>query len=277
MQASLHRSSVAPPSAEPTREGFSLADALAAFDRHQFRIAFQPILGANDHAVVGCEALLRWHHPTLGEQSAARFVPLLERSELILTIGDWVLEQAAQRIVAWDARGLPRLRLGVNVAPLQIQTPDFPQRVLRILENVGLPASRLALEISQEALAARPDATRRQIERLAALGVEVHLDDYRLGPALLEDLRSTALRGIKVDGRMLAAFSEPESKLRAPMAAMVAFARQRGIRTVAKSVQSDQEVVSIFELELDEVQGHLLCPVVSVEDFEQYLSSHARA
>lgn len=275
MQSTLRRSFVTPTGAE-SREVFSQADALAAFDRHQFQIAFQPILGANDHIVVGCEALLRWHHPTLGEQSAARFVPLLERSELILTIGDWVLENAARRIVTWDARGLPQLRLGVNVAPLQIQTPDFPQRVLRILENVGLPASRLALEISQEALTARPEATRRQIERLAALGVEVHLDDYRLGPALIEDLKTTALRGIKVDGRVLAAFSEPGSKLRSPMAAMIAFARQRGMRTVAKSVQSDEEVVSIFELELDEVQGHLLCPVVSIEAFEQYLSSHAK-
>lgn len=248
------------------------ASVRAAFENRQFRLAFQPILRAGDAALIGCEALLRWTHPTQGEQQPAQFIPLLERSRLAIDVGEWVIEQAARQVMAWNTEHELNLRLAVNVAPVQVQAPDFPQRVQLLLDQTGFSSDRLTIEISQETLNDRPEVTGHQIARLAMLGIEIHLDDFSHGPSSLNHLQALALTGIKIDRRFIAAFSDPAAP-RGEVRTIIGLARQLGLRTVAESVQTDQELSAVVELGVDEVQGHLFCPALPPDAFESYLRS----
>jgi EAL domain-containing protein (putative c-di-GMP-specific phosphodiesterase class I) len=246
------------------------ASIRAAFETQQLRIAYQPILRAGDAALVGCEALLRWTHPLQGEQAPAQFVPILERSRLALEVGEWMIEEAARQVVSWNAAGAD-LRLAVNVAPVQVQAPDFPNRVAWLLDQSGLPPERLALEITQATLLDRPETTGHQLARLAMTGVDIHLDDFSFGPSSLSNLHALALTGIKLDRRFIGDLFEEGAKTE--LRTIVGLARQLGLRTVAESVQTDAELAAVEALGVDEVQGHLFCPAIPPEAFESYLDA----
>lgn len=246
------------------------ASVRAAFEQGQFRLAYQPILRAGDAALVGCEALLRWTHPLQGEQSPSQFVPILERSRLALEVGDWVVEEAARQVVAWNASGA-NLRLAVNVAPVQVQAPDFPQRITDRLDRAGLAPDRLTLEITQATLLDRPEQSGHQLARLAMTGVDIHLDDFSFGPSSLSNLHALALTGIKLDRRFIGGLDEGGA--RTELRTIVNLARSLGLRTIAECVQSDRELAAVEELGIDEVQGHLFCPAIPPEAFESYLGA----
>lgn len=225
------------------------------------------MLRAGDLALIGCEALLRWDHPTRGAQSPALFVPIMERSQLVHEVGDWVLAQAAAQVQQWCQQWSSPLRLAVNVAALQLLSPEFPARVQRALQASGLAPQRLTLEIPNELLMNHPHAAAPSLARLAALGVGIDLDDFNAGPSALSNMRAQGVNGFKLDRRFLDGISISTQEI----SVIAALARQLGLRTVAEGVQTETELSAVRACGIDELQGSLMCRALPAEAFEHYL------
>lgn len=252
------------------------ASLRAAFAAEQFEIAYQPILCAERLQPVGFEALLRWDHPTRGAQSPRDFVPILERSQLALEVGDWLIEQAARQALDWDAQGFAPLRVAVNVAAAQVFAPDFAARIDRILKATGLAPQRLTLEISQDVLHGRSQVA-PALARLVQLGVGLELDDFGGGPSVLRRLSELAIAGFKLDRRFIAGLVDDRGGAREDVRIHTGLAREQRLRCVAEGVQTEAELAILRELGVSEVQGYLFCRAVAPQAFERFLRAQGAA
>ena len=248
------------------------ASVRAAFEAREFEIAYQPILRLPDLQPMGCEALLRWNHPRRGAQRPLQFVPIIERSQLSLDVGDWLLAEASRQILAWERMELGALRLSINVAPLQIQAPDFVARLQRAIDDNGLAGQRLTVEITQDLLFDRPDVAAGVAGQLTALGVSLELDDFGGGPSVVGRVKATGLKGFKLDRRFLDGIGNGGSPDRhTDLRILIELARELGLRCVAESVQTEDELQVLETLGITEVQGNLFCAAMPPDAFENYL------
>ena len=178
-----------------------LRNAIAAGD--QIWVAYQPLVDLDTEQVVGAEALLRWNHPTRGPISPAEFVPLAEETGQIVTLGEQVLREACGQAAAWNRRrslrGLPPLKMSINVSARQLLIPGFAHSVKAILGATRLDAHALTLEITETALVDGAQGATRQLQELADHGVTVGLDDFGTGYSSLSYLRQFPIGLIKID------------------------------------------------------------------------------
>lgn len=246
------------------------ASVRAAFDARQFSLSYQPILRTSDLAIVGCEALLRWNHPVRGPQTPTQFVPVIERSDLIHSLGAWVLSEAATQVQQWRQKWSAPLRLTVNVAALQLLSADFCDTVESVLAASGLPASALSLDVPVE-LFTDVHRAGSTVARLAGLGVGIEVDDFNLGPSALANLQAQSVTGIKLDRRYLEGVGAEGSDVQI----IAALAQRLGMRAIAESVETEYELAVVHTAGLAELQGYLFCRALPVPAFENYLRSRA--
>lgn len=247
------------------------ASMRGAFEAGHFEIAYQPIFQADHAGPAGCEALLRWNHPDRGPQDPRQFVPVLERSQLLGDVGDWLLDEAIAQLQDWERQGLPALDLAVNAAPVQVCAADFAARVEAILQRRGFEPERLTIEITHDALLDHPDVAAPALGRLARLGVGIQLDDFSGGPSMFGRLGALSLGGFKLDRRFIEGIDGEASASRDDVRVLAALARNSGLRCVAEGVQTEDEFGMLQELGLTEFQGHLFCTALPPDEFETYL------
>jgi diguanylate cyclase (GGDEF)-like protein/PAS domain S-box-containing protein len=199
-----NRYEVADPDADAraiTRHG--LTNRLpGALERGEFFIEYQPLVALGDGAVLGAEALVRWCHPVHGILGPDHFIPLAESSGQIVPLGRWVLEQAAGQAREWQLghHGVGRPpRVNVNLSPIQLHQPDLPGEVARVLDETGLPATSLCLEVTESVLIGADEDTLKPLRRIADLGVEIALDDFGTGYSNLSSLRMLPVSTLKLD------------------------------------------------------------------------------
>ncbi len=182
------------------REQLELEQGLrTALRQCEFELHYQPQTGLNRGDTVGIEALVRWRHPERGMISPADFIPLAEQTGLIVPIGDWVLRTATQQLVEWDRKGLPALRLAINLSARQFADPNLPERILETLQAAGLAPERLEVEVTESVLVEDIDAAAAMLQRLVHLGVSVAIDDFGTGQSSLRYLRRLPLTTLKID------------------------------------------------------------------------------
>jgi EAL domain-containing protein (putative c-di-GMP-specific phosphodiesterase class I) len=162
-----------------------------ALENDQFELHYQPIVRLGSGQLAGLEALVRWRHPRRGLLAAGEFIPHAEQSGLILPIGRWVLWEACLRAREWQLRSpaLAPVRVGVNLAPRQLQQLDLEQMVRNALRDTGLSPDRLTLEFTESGLVERTDEMIEQLRAVRALGVQLALDDFGTGYSSLAYLR----------------------------------------------------------------------------------------
>lgn len=248
------------------------ASVRAAFEAGQFSLVYQPILRSDDLWPVACEALLRWTHPQRGEQSPAQFIPILERSRVALDVGDWLLQEAGTQLRHWQGIVGKALRLSVNVAPVQILSPEFPGRLERSLDRCGVKPESLSLELTQAVLMDRPEAVAGSLKRLRELGLSLELDDFGGGPSTLAQIRALGLSGFKLDRRFLKGLGD--SGTQQEIRTLTQLARQMDLQTTAEGVETEAERASVVELGADRMQGFLFGQPLSAEAFDHYLTNH---
>lgn len=244
------------------------ASVRAGFEAGQFSLSYQPILRTSDLTIVGCEALLRWNHPVRGPQIPTQFVPIIERSELVHTLGSWVLKEATTQVQQWRQKWSAPLRLTVNVAALQLLSADFCDTTESALAASGLPASALSLDVPVE-LFTDTHRAGSTVTRLARLGVGIEVDDFNLGPSALPNLQAQSVTGIKLDRRYLEGVGAQGSDVQV----IAALAQGLGLRAIAESVETEYELAAVHAAGLAELQGYLFCRALPVPAFENYLRS----
>lgn len=234
------------------------------------RLVYQPqVDGAG--RLVGAEALLRWQDPELGAVPPNRFVPLAERSGLILEIGRWVLEQALVQQRRWLDQGLNPPRLAVNISPRQFEgsSPSLAELVPLLLERLRLPPELLELEITETCILPAAGA-RPQMQALAAFGVHLSLDDFGTGFSSLQLLHRLALNKLKIDRSFVAGLETNEAS-RTIVSTALAMGRGLGLITLAEGVETEGQLQWLEQLGCDAYQGYLFSRPLEVEAFTALL------
>jgi diguanylate cyclase (GGDEF)-like protein len=238
-----------------------------AIERGQLRLEYQPQIDLRRRRPVGLEALLRWHHPILGDIDPEAFVELAEASGQIGRIGSWALAQACLAAASWPAGRLGPLRVAVNFSTAQMAGDDLPQVVARALKDAGLAAARLELELTERSVLDRDERV------LADLGVHFALDDFGMGFASLRHLGRLPLDALKIDRSFVADLASMPGH--AIVQGVIELAHRMGLRVVAEGVERASQLATLRRLGCDEVQGHVLGRPLAAAEVVPWLIAHA--
>ncbi len=233
-----------------------LRDALA---RGEISLAYQPIAETVTNRITGVEALLRWQHPTHGAISPAVFVPIAEEAGLIGPLGEWALRKACEEAVTWPGR----LRVAVNVSPLQFRNEGLASIVLSALAASGLEPDRLELEITEGVFLREASETDTTFAAIKEIGVRLALDDFGTGYSSLGYLRTAPFDKIKIDQTFVREATLPKSRNSAIIAAIVALAEALGMETTAEGIEYMDQLRLIRGLRVSHVQGWVYSKAVS--------------
>lgn len=240
-------------------------DLREAIELGSFVILYQPVFDLQLDRVVGFEALLRWQHPTKGVVSPSEFIPLTEELGLIVPIGEWVLHRACRDAASWPER----IRLAVNLSPVQFRVDGLVEIVEHALADSGLAADRLELEITETALLQDNQIVLAQLHRLRAMGVRIALDDFGTGYSSLSYLRSFPFDKIKIDQSFV---REMGNRLdcRAIVNSIAALAVELGITTTAEGVETKEQLDYVRKAGCREVQGYYFDRPLPVTDVHRW-------
>jgi diguanylate cyclase len=238
--------------------------------RDELRLHCQPLVSLADARIEGFEALVRWEHPERGLVPPGSFIPLAEETGLIVPIGAWVLNEACatlRQII--DETGMASLQVSVNVSPRQLQQPDFVAQVRTALDDNGLEASCLVVEITESAIMEAGAAA--ILRGLKDLGVRLAMDDFGTGYSSLAHLRRFPLDVIKVDRSFVAGLGDGQGSSIA--GAIISLAHALGLRTVAEGIEDDEQRRAVLALGCDVGQGFHFARPMPVDDLTRLLAA----
>jgi diguanylate cyclase (GGDEF)-like protein/PAS domain S-box-containing protein len=244
-----------------------------AVEREEFVVYYQPIVDAASMAT-GVEALLRWKHPVLGLVPPLKFIPVAEEIGLMTPIGAWVLRTACAQVSAWN-RGRERpLKLAVNLSVRQLLDDDLPEAVARALEQSGLPAHLLELEITETAAMTDPERSGSILSRLCAGGVRIALDDFGTGYSSLSHLVGLPISTVKIDRSFVRELLTVPSRA-AVVTSVVALGHRLGHAVVAEGVETEAERDYLIKESCDGLQGFLFSPPAPAAELAPLLDAGA--
>jgi len=218
------------------------------------------------------EALLRWQPPKKESISPGEFIPLAEESGLILPIGDWVLQQACAQNRAWQEAGLPPLRVAVNVSGLQFRQTDFVARVGAILAETGLAPQYLELELTESFIMRDVEQTRKTLQGLKKLGIQLAVDDFGTGYSSLTYLKNFPIDRLKIDQSFIRDVSLNPNDA-AITTAIIAMGHSLGMKVIAEGVETEEQLDFLRRHQCDEIQGYCIGWPMSKDDFSQFLQA----
>ncbi|WP_199053114.1 bifunctional diguanylate cyclase/phosphodiesterase [Aquitalea sp. ASV15] len=261
---------------EKAARHLQLVNALrVALEQQQLSIHYQPQLSMADGRLVGAEALLRWAHPELGHISPAEFIPVAEDCGLILPLGEWVLRHAVRQARQWREQGL-ELVMAVNLSAVQFRQPDLPALVARILQEEGLPASALELELTEGVAMYDPQQAIAVMNALHEQGVRMSIDDFGTGYSSLNLLKQFRVYKLKIDQSFVRDIvTDPED--RAIVAAIIDMAENLGLLTIAEGVETGEQLSWLRAQGCDELQGYLFSRPLPAAAFAAYAQQHQPA
>lgn len=235
-----------------------------AIEKGEFVLHYQPQM-TRPGRLLGAEVLLRWRHD--GQWIPPdRFIPLAEETGLINPIGEWVLRTACMQAARWKQEGLLLDRLAINVSARQFHQPDFIDRLKRILEETGWPASRLELEITESTLMDAPEASARALQAIDALGARLAVDDFGTGYSSLAYLKHFHIDTLKIDRSFIRDLPDDENNA-AIVEAIIAMARSLALETVAEGVETEAQRAWLVDRRCHVFQGWLFSKPLPAEDF----------
>ncbi len=242
--------------------------------RSEFRLEYQPQLDIASGAVVGVEALLRWHNRELGEVRPTRFIPVAEDCGLIVPIGAWVLQESCRQAQAWRQAGWPELTMSVNLSALQFRRAGLVETVAGVLRTSGLPPRLLELELTESILLQDVENNLEMVRQLKALGVRLTIDDFGTGYSSLSYLKRFAVDRLKIDRSFVRDISsDPDDA--AIVRAVIQLARSLRLGIIAEGVETAEQLAFLREEGCQEVQGHLFSRPLAAVALEIFLSSRA--
>ena len=227
-----------------------------AIERQEFFLEYQPEVDATSGQVTAVEALLRWRDPEGGVVLPSIFMPLAEETGAAHAIGLWVLERAIVDLGTWSQRGL-EVTLAINLSARQLQQPDLPDEMARMLEANGVEARRLRVEITEPTLMQDSEATARAVLAFRALGAEIAIDNFGTGYSSLGLVRGLPIQVVKID-KSLVSQCPNKRECAAIVHACAAISRTLGIRVVAEGVETAEQLETMRALGCDALQGYYL-------------------
>ncbi len=261
---------------DPEMQALLESRVLMEFDlRHaqaqdQLSLHYQAQVDKNGN-IFGAEALLRWEHPQRGMVSPAEFIPLAEDSELILSIGQWVLQSACKQLKAWENDPLTQnLQLAVNVSARQFRQPDFVEQICRILRESGADATKLKLELTESLVIRNVADAIEKMNTLKLFGVRFAMDDFGTGYSSLSYLKELPLSQLKIDQSFVRdIIVDPNDAIIAQT--IIGMGHNLGLNVIAEGVENQEQRLCLENIGCDAFQGYLFSKPVPIHKFEQLL------
>lgn len=245
-----------------------------ALARDQLNVHFQPQHRLTDDHLVGAEALLRWHHPELGNISPAEFIPVAENSGLIIPIGEWVLAESLKQILIWHGMGFTDMHVAVNLSAVQFRDRQLLGKIEALLDSAGVPAQALELELTESMTMQDPESAIQIIARLNRLGLKLALDDFGTGYSSMSYLKRFHLQKIKIDQSFIRDLSIDADDA-AIVNATIMLSRNLGMQTLAEGVETQEQRDFLRQSGCDFVQGYLYSRPLPADAFIEYMT-HCR-
>ncbi len=257
------------------------ADALArleleaalrgAIERRELVLHYQAKVDLRHGAIAGAEALLRWRREEHGLVPPLRFIPLAEKSDLIIAIGGWVIDEACRQIREWRDAGLDGIKIAVNVSARQFRAGDMENVVARALSRHGVEAERLELELTESMLMERPEETVLMLQRLKQTGVKLSLDDFGTGYSSLAYLSRFPIDTLKIDQSFVKnVLTEATSATIA--SSIIGLAHRMNLDVVAEGVETEAQMDYLRTHHCDVMQGYYFSKPVPADDFARLLA-----
>jgi EAL domain-containing protein (putative c-di-GMP-specific phosphodiesterase class I) len=246
-------------------------DLRIALEMGQFRLVYQPLVELETGKLVGTEALLRWSHPLKGEIPPSEFISLCEENGFIMPLGEWVLRNACRQMKIWQDKGFPPIIMSVNLSIRQFRQHDLCDRIQNILEETGLEARWLELEIT-ESIMADVNYAAEMLERLKEIGVRISIDDFGTGYSSLHYLKKFPIDKLKIDRSFVSDVLTDRNDA-AIVSGISAMARNLNLTVTAEGVESEGQVAFLKELKCQEAQGYFFSKPVGPDIFERLFAS----
>ncbi len=249
-------------------------DLKDALERREFRVLYQPIVSMASSKIIGFEALMRWHHPVLGVISPVDFIPIAERTQLIVPLGEWILREACIRLKAWqDTPTFPAdLWISVNLSGVQLKDPTLVQRVEAALSDAGLQSSSLVLELTESMAMENPTGVKSLLMELRSIGVRISVDDFGTGYSSLAHLRQFPVDVLKFD-RSFVRGIETRQDSAAIVGTLTEMALQLGLQVVAEGIENEQQLALLRSLRCHAAQGYLFAKPLDEAKATEILST----
>jgi diguanylate cyclase (GGDEF)-like protein len=248
------------------------ANLRRAAGRGELFLQYQPQLRLADTTPIGMEALVRWRHPELGVVSPARFIPLAEETDLIVSIGDWVLQEACNQAKSLLDAKLPMGHVAVNLSARQFRDRRLVARIGEILDNTGLEPTRLELEITESLVMHDVESVIGKLKELKALGILLSIDDFGTGYSSLSYLRRFPIDRIKIDQSFTREVdSSPDAA--AIARAVIQLGHALGLLVIAEGVENEGQLRFLRENGCDEIQGYIYARPLDAEALRALLAS----
>ena len=249
-----------------------LNDLRRAVERNELVLHYQPKFAAPDYRMAGVEALLRWQHPDMGLLPPGAFIAAAERSGLILSLGEWVLDEACRQLRAWDDDGHDVPTIAVNLSPLQFSSPSLVETVRDTLARHAVDPTRLTLEITETTAMRDADASVDILDELTRMGVRISIDDFGTGYSSLLYLKRLPATELKID-RAFVRELESNADDAAIVASIVALGRTLNLKVVAEGVETPGQQQQLRQLGCDFYQGYLLGEPVAADRLVRTMES----
>jgi diguanylate cyclase (GGDEF)-like protein len=241
-----------------------------AINREELHLCYQPQVGLPSGELIGMEALLRWDNHVLGSVSPVEFIPIAEACGLIIPIGEWVMRTACTQMCRWIENGLSVKRVAVNVSVNQFTHPDFLAVVEKILNETGMPAKHLEIEITESLFAHNLDKILNILNALHDKGIGVSVDDFGTGYSSLSRLKDMPIDCLKIDRSFVLGIDSIKND-QSIIAAIMSMAKGMDLRVIAEGIDNDRQLDFLVNKECTEAQGFLFSRPLPPEKIEAIL------
>ena len=234
-----------------------------AIKQDQLFLLYQPRYDISQQKITSLEALVRWQHPTHGLFMPDQFIPLAEETGIIISLTDWVLTTACRVVRDKSAA----LSLSVNISPVEFKASDIVLRVKAILAKTGFDASRLELEVTENATLSKPENALKIMQQLKSLGVRLLMDDFGTGYASLNYLRCFPFDGIKLDKSFIMAMGDSESAKNI-VEKIIGLGKDFNLEVTAEGVETFTQLQQLEAFECDIAQGYFISRPTTLDKIE---------
>ena len=251
-------------------------DLHTGIEANQLSLVYQPKVNIQTGEIVGAEALVRWHHPQKGMISPAEFIPIAEDSDLIIKLGQWVLNEACRQLSLWQRHKdfASFKRMSVNISPFQFKKAGFISGLTQLLSIYSIRPDQLDLEVTEYLLLEQTDVIVGKLNKLRSMGVTVSIDDFGTGYSSLSYLKRLPVDTLKVDQSFVFEMTESEND-KAIVRTILAMAQTLQLKTVAEGVESEAHLELLKQYHCDEYQGYFFSKPVSPDQFEALMAKKA--
>lgn len=244
-----------------------------AMSSDQLFLAYQPQVDIATGSVVGAEALLRWRHPEHGMIPPAQFIPIAEQSNLIISLGEWVLNTLCRQIKAWEEVGLVVPKVSINISARHLRSATFQQALAEIPGRYDVSPSRICIEITEHVMLEDGETVRDNMEYIRSHGYYLSMDDFGMGHSSLVYLKRYAVNELKIDRSFVDGIADSEED-QVIVKAVIALADALGLTLVGEGVETEEQARILLQSGCRFAQGYYFARPMEAEKLETWLREH---